>query len=666
MLAGTWLFYCFSGEELTRFWKSPQRKLSEERMLQSAPPKLQENLSILSEEERQLIQQLLSENQQHLFASWDPQGINDDQKHKVLRQLSELDRNCAGGITGYLKRARILLAASRAGENPFEGWYPKIPEGVKLEPFTEQYTNYENKGLSHLGKVGFVLVAGGLGERLGYNGIKVELPVETVTHTTYLGYYCQQILAMQARYGQNGIKLPLAIMVSDDTEEKTIALLESNNYFGMERDQVTLMKQGKVPALMSNNAQIALSEQYEIDSKPHGHGDVHYLLHNTSLAKKWLRDGIEWVTFFQDTNGLAFFTLPAMLGVSVELGLEVNSLAVPRFAKQSVGAIAKLVREDGREMTINVEYNQLDPLLRSTISPEGDSNDPKTGHSPFPGNINQLLFRLSPYVEALNKSNGLMPEFVNPKYKDSSKTVFKKPTRLECMMQDYPRLLSSEAKVGFTMAPAWICYSPCKNNAADAAASIASGVPSASAYTAECEQYRVFAEMLRRLGASVEVGESLNFLGISGTPSPRIVFHPSFALFPHEVAEKVRNARAVAISGRSTLVVRGDVYIDGLSLDGSLLIDAVPNSSIIVNASKTVFNKGHEVEAIDSNNLSFIEKDRMRGYIIKANEVKTVTTHALNSSDFTFDGVNLIDAEALEINHRANNNSDSCCSFFNC
>jgi hypothetical protein len=28
-----------------------------------------------------------------------------------------------------------------------------------------------------------------------------------------------------------------------------------------------------------------------------------------------------------------------------------------------------------------------------------------------------------------------MPEFVNPKYADDERTVFKKPTRLECMMQ---------------------------------------------------------------------------------------------------------------------------------------------------------------------------------------------------------------------------------------
>jgi hypothetical protein len=36
----------------------------------------------------------------------------------------------------------------------------------------------------------------------------------------------------------------------------------------------------------------------------------------------------------QDTNGLALHVLGAALGVSVSLGLEVNSMAIPRKAKQ--------------------------------------------------------------------------------------------------------------------------------------------------------------------------------------------------------------------------------------------------------------------------------------------------------------------------------------------
>jgi len=49
---------------------------------------------------------------------------------------------------------------------------------------------YEEKGLKELSKVGFVLIAGGLGERLGYSGIKIDLPVCIIEEDySYLKYY---------------------------------------------------------------------------------------------------------------------------------------------------------------------------------------------------------------------------------------------------------------------------------------------------------------------------------------------------------------------------------------------------------------------------------------------------------------------------------------------
>ena len=56
------------------------------------------------------------------------------------------------------------------------------------------------------------------------------------------------------------------------------------------------------------------SNPFALQTKPHGHGDVHALLHESGLAKKWKAAGVQWVCFFQDTNGLVFRGLPAALG----------------------------------------------------------------------------------------------------------------------------------------------------------------------------------------------------------------------------------------------------------------------------------------------------------------------------------------------------------------
>jgi hypothetical protein len=51
-----------------------------------------------------------------------------------------------------------------------------------------------------------VLVAGGLGERLGYSGIKVALPVESASGTCFLQLYVESILALQVwNPGDSGI-----------------------------------------------------------------------------------------------------------------------------------------------------------------------------------------------------------------------------------------------------------------------------------------------------------------------------------------------------------------------------------------------------------------------------------------------------------------------------
>ena len=52
-----------------------------------------------------------------------------------------------------------------------------------------------------------------------------------------------------------------------------------------------------------------------------------------------------------------------------------------------------------------------------------------------PGNINQLVLKLSSYAAELHRHGGVIAEFVNPKYADAAKSTFKSSTRLECMMQ---------------------------------------------------------------------------------------------------------------------------------------------------------------------------------------------------------------------------------------
>ena len=156
-----------------------------------------------------------------------------------------------------------------------------------------------------------------------------------------------------------------------------------------------------------------------------------------------------------------FRAIPSVLGVSKQHNFELNSITVPRKPKEAVGAICKLKdKSTQKEITINVEYNQLDPLMKSL----GGEPVDKDGYSLFPGNINSLIFSLKEYRVILEESKGLICEFINPKYADDTKTLFKSASRLECMMQEYPKLLKNADRVGFTQIDRRFCFSAVKND----------------------------------------------------------------------------------------------------------------------------------------------------------------------------------------------------------
>jgi UDP-sugar pyrophosphorylase len=92
----------------------------------------------------------------------------------------------------------------------------------------------EEMGMKELSKLGFVLIAGGLGERLGYSGIKIGLPVSIIEpNYTYLKFYTQYVhackeraLALDSSLNKDTFYVPFCIMVSGDTGSRTRELLE--------------------------------------------------------------------------------------------------------------------------------------------------------------------------------------------------------------------------------------------------------------------------------------------------------------------------------------------------------------------------------------------------------------------------------------------------------
>ena len=65
-----------------------------------------------------------------------------------FEQVAKLDDSYPGGLTAYIQNARQLLADSRDGKNPFEGYTPSV--GSHAFPFSQspapEFLNRSNYG----------------------------------------------------------------------------------------------------------------------------------------------------------------------------------------------------------------------------------------------------------------------------------------------------------------------------------------------------------------------------------------------------------------------------------------------------------------------------------------------------------------------------------------
>jgi len=578
------------------------------------------NRNILSTEQYGLMDMLSKNGQGHLFKDWPRPGRHDKKKRELLRDLTKIDDMYPGGLVAYIDRAQRLFSDYLIGSNPYEGWSASAPDGERLKFGSDRYINLEAIGTRELCRTGFVMAAGDHGDRLGYCGLKVSLPLETTTNISYLEFFIKNILTFQHKARLRTKKrtiLPLAIMTSDDTHQETVDFLRRNYNFGMEENQITLLRQGNVPAVDDSDGSFFLEEPYMLKTKPHGNGDVHILMHKEGVAKQWSKYmGIKWIIFFEDTNGLVLRGLPAALGVSKENEFAMNNLTVPRRSCEMVDGIAKL-NDGDRVMTVNLEYNHLDPLLLDIGFGKGDMAD-ESGFSPYPASCNSFVVETSTYCKVLESTKGLIPETVNPKYKDEERFLLEEPTSLECVMQDYSKLLRPEEKVGITQAERFYCFSPVKNNIDDAVVAQKKTGYAASATTGEFGIYNSNRMYLQHSGVKFQPDKVREYAGISVPYNARIVLEPSFGVTLQEVRNRIYGD--VVISADSTLILDGDIEIYNLKLDGALMVYACPGAKVTIR-NLTVKNAGWAFREIDPNDSSVDEEYCIRGYVLDKHDV---------------------------------------------
>ncbi len=543
-----------------------------------------------------IIDRLIAMEQAHLFVQWDGPGTNDELKRGLLEQVRYWDRTYPGGTEAYYQKGLELFGPNAAQGNPLTGKQVNAPPGSRIDTM-QQLQGLQDKGLRTMNLTSKVLVAGGLGERLGYPYPKIGLDFDLVSETSKIRYMLETSLVWQQRANDmTGQKQGdfWVIQTSPDNHDMTMDLLnplvdELSETFGpiemrVIRDrselpdpnvnpgmhQIFVVTQDLVPAMVDRQAHFAIDSKnpYRVEQKPHGHGDIHKLFYELGLAEYSVARGKTHTFTLQDTSAHA---MNGLLAVNAEIrrsGAGMILTAVGRAVGENIGGLVELVDSTTGQRTVqNVEYNYL-------RAPGVDMPDPDSGQSRFSGNVNVLGFANVTYVPALVAHQGRVIEFANPKTgKDPTGQRFDSSARIESMKQDaalWPEIGSTAV---VTFSDKRLIFSVGKNELAKKNDTVANE---------ETAQLRNSRLKLAHAGVEIPIDgpTRLAALGAPYEGGAKVVLGPRFAPTLSELRSHIKGP--VRVSGRSVLHWDGDVDLDNVTVDGALIVLAAPGVHVTV------------------------------------------------------------------------------------
>ena len=290
--------------------------------------------------------------QGHVLRFW--KTLDAGAQERLLDQIADLD-------FASVARMRAMLNDRHGTASAVE---PLAPEVVELAGEARAEAVAAGEAELRAGKVAVLLVAGGQGSRLGYNGPKGAYAIGPVTGHPLFYFHARKIVSLCRRYG---VRIPFYVMTSDANDEATRAHFESHDYFGLDRNDVTFFIQGMWPALDAKG-RIMLDQPGHVFMSPDGHGGTLTALEKNGCLADMARRGINSVFFFQVDNPMVEIADPAFIGLHVLRRADLSlKLCAKRDPKEGLGVV--VARGDRFEM---VEYTELTDEQANRRTPSGE------------------------------------------------------------------------------------------------------------------------------------------------------------------------------------------------------------------------------------------------------------------------------------------------------
>ncbi|MCQ2081844.1 MAG: UDPGP type 1 family protein [Lachnospiraceae bacterium] len=287
--------------------------------------------------------------QQHLLKYYDE--LSDDSKTKLLNEIADTDFD-------------VLNALNHKGESK-RGVISPIGS-MEIDEINEKSDAFRTVGLEAIkrGEVAAVLLAGGMGTRLGSDDPKGMYNIG-ITKPVYI--FQRLIENLMDVVNEASCYIPLFVMTSDKNNEATVSFMKEHDYFGYNKDYIFFFKQEMAPAT-DYEGHVLLEAKDKLSTSPNGNAGWYSSMVKNGLDKKAKELGVKWINIFAVDNVLQRIADPVFVGAVIDGGFVSGAKVVRKVAKdEKVGAMCL---EDGKPSI--VEYYDMTEELMDAKNEKGD------------------------------------------------------------------------------------------------------------------------------------------------------------------------------------------------------------------------------------------------------------------------------------------------------
>lgn len=299
------------------------------------------------EEAKKKLQQC---GQEHVLRFYEE--LSPEEQEALLQQIEETDFS-------------VCENAKKLGNAGERGVFAPLP-AMELSEIRAHEQAYKKTGIEAIraGKVAAVLLAGGMGTRLGSDGPKGTFDIG-LTKPVYI--FERQIENLKDVVKETGVTPYLFIMTSEKNHESTVSFFTEHDYFGYPKEKVRFFRQEMAPA-SDYDGKVFMEAKGRIATSPNGNAGWFLSMKRAGLLELLDQEGIEWLNVFAVDNVLQRIADPCFVGATIEKQVEVGAKVIRKNARDE--RVGVMCLEDGHPSI--VEYYELTDEMMDLTDERGE------------------------------------------------------------------------------------------------------------------------------------------------------------------------------------------------------------------------------------------------------------------------------------------------------